>query len=165
MFLGSNSVRRLNTSVFKKWQHLEYLTLVRNFFLPLDLSFNLQFVGQQLVDQNYFKSIFALIDRTPADILTSKLVDKSDLKFVGTPPKRESISFICQLENLSEFKRLKKMVARSFVLIDLTGGDPCGALSRLTLFDRTICLSRRPRAASISATTRLLLGYVDQYEL
>ena len=84
---------------------------------------------------------------------------------MGTPPKRESISFLCQLENWSELKRLKKMVARSFVLNDLTGGDPYGVLSRVTLFDRTICLSMRPRVASISATTILLLGYVDQYEL
>jgi hypothetical protein len=28
MFLGSNSVRRLTTTVFRKWQNLEYLTLV-----------------------------------------------------------------------------------------------------------------------------------------
>ena len=34
-----------------------------------------------------------------ADILAAKLVDKSNLKFMGAPPKREFISFVCKVEN------------------------------------------------------------------
>ena len=44
-----------------------------------------------LGDQNLY---WSLIDRTSADILTAKLVDKSKLKFVGTSPKSEFISFV-----------------------------------------------------------------------
>ena len=72
-----------------------------------------RFLGRHLVDWNTSLLIFSLIERTSADILTAKLVDKSDLRFVGKPPKRESISFLCWLENWptlvnNSFKRLKK---------------------------------------------------------
>ena len=46
MFLGSNSVRRLNSSVFTHWPHLEYLTLEN--IIVEDVSTCLEIVGKQL---------------------------------------------------------------------------------------------------------------------
>ena len=46
MFLGSNSVRHLNASVFKHWPYLEYLTL-ENIIVD-DVSACLELIGKQL---------------------------------------------------------------------------------------------------------------------
>ena len=46
MFLGSNSVRRLNASVFTNWPHLEYLTLEN--IIVEDVQTCLEIIGKQL---------------------------------------------------------------------------------------------------------------------
>ena len=80
-------------------------------------------------------SHWLIVGRTSADtILSAKLVDRSDTKFLGTPPKRESLSFYFILENTGDYLRLLRerwlnLVGKAWKLVDIVWLKSLGACS------------------------------------